>query len=72
MIWEMFKSTIVNSVVHLGQDCQEDVRTNNSTHFEHVTQLFHISQKLLLNQSEEIFETRQSRQVVERRGTRFL
>ena len=49
MIWEMFKSAIVNSVVHLGQDCQEDVRTNNSIHFEHVTQLFHVSQTLFLN-----------------------
>ena len=36
MIWEMFKSAIVNSVVHLGQDCQEDVRTNKSIDFEHV------------------------------------
>ena len=59
MIWDMFMSAIANSAVHLGQDYLESLRTNKSTDFEHVKWLFHISQKLFLDQIEEMWDTTQ-------------
>ena len=49
MIWGIFMSATVKTAVHLGQDCQENLRTNKNTNFEKVKQLFDTSQKLILD-----------------------
>ena len=46
-------SATVKAVVHLGEEYQENLRTIKNTDFEKDQQLFDISQKLILNQSEE-------------------
>ena len=40
--------------VHLGQNYQENLRATKNTDFEKAKQLFEISQKLILNQNEEM------------------
>ena len=55
MICGIFMSATVKAAVHLGQDHQENLRTTKNTDFEKVIQLFDNSQKLILNQLEEIF-----------------
>ena len=48
-------SATVKAAAHLGQYYQENMRTTMKTDFEKVKQLFDISQKLILNQKDEIF-----------------
>ena len=55
MIWRLFMSATMKAAVHLGQDYEENLRTTKNPDFEQVKHLFDVSQKLNLNQSEEIF-----------------
>ena len=55
MIWGISMSATMKAEVHLGQDYQENLLTTRNTNFEKFKQLFDISQKLILNQSEEVF-----------------
>ena len=55
MIWGIFMSATMNAAVHLGQGHQENLRTTKNTDFEEAEPLCDISQKLILNQSEELF-----------------
>ena len=55
MICGIFISATAKAAVHLGQDYQENLRTTKNTDFEKVKELFDISQKLILNQNDEIF-----------------
>ena len=41
--------------MHLGQDYQEYLHTTKNTDFENIKQLFEISQKLILDQSEDFY-----------------
>ena len=52
MIWRIFLSATMKAAVHLGQDYQENLRTTKNIDFEKAQQLFDISHKLILNQSE--------------------
>ena len=54
MIWGMFMSATMEAAVHLGQDHQENLHTTKNADFEKITQLFDISQKLILDQSPNI------------------
>ena len=45
----------MKAAVHLGPEYQENLRTTKNADFDKVKQLFAISQKLILNQSKEIF-----------------
>ena len=45
----------MKAAVLLGQDFQEHMRTTKSTDFEHFKTLFDTSQKLILDQKDEIF-----------------
>ena len=55
MIWRVLMSATMKAAVHLGQDFSDNLRITRNTDFEKVEQLFDISQKLILNQSEDIF-----------------
>ena len=49
-------SATMKAAVHLGQDYQDNSRTTKNTDFEKIKQLFDISQKLILDQSQENME----------------
>ena len=55
MIWRILTSATLKAAVHLCQDFSDNLRTTKNTDFEKVGQVFDISQKLILNQSEDIF-----------------
>ena len=55
MIWGIFLSATMQAAVHLGQDYQESLWTTKNTDFEKVKTLCDISQKVILNQKDEIF-----------------
>ena len=46
----------MTAAVHLGQNYQENLRTTKNTDFEKVKHLFDISQELILNQKDDIWE----------------
>ena len=48
-------SATMVAAVHLGQDYQDNLRTTRDADFEKIKQLFDISQKLILDQSQETF-----------------
>ena len=55
MIWCIFVSATMTAAVHLGQDCQENLRATKNTDFETVKQLLGAAQKLILNLKDDIF-----------------
>ena len=55
MIWGIFMSATLKAAVHLGPYYQEDLDTTKNSDFEKIKQLFNISQKLILDQSQEFF-----------------
>ena len=48
-------SATLKAAVRLGQDYEENLRSNKNTDFEQVKALFDISQSLILNHTSEIF-----------------
>ena len=87
MIWGICMSATIKAAVHLGQYYQENLHSTKNTEFENVKQLFDLSQKSILDQSQEIywisrlecnsldenhFVERQSSEAVDSKGKRLL
>ena len=55
MIWGLFMNASMMAAVHLGKDYEDNLRVTKNTEFSEIRPLFHITQKLILDQEDEIF-----------------
>ena len=57
MIWALFVNAFMKAAVHLGKDCEENLRVTKNTKFSKIRLSFSLTRKLIFDQELEIFGT---------------
>ena len=58
LIWGMFMSSSMKAAIHLGPNCLANLEVYKNTNFEDIQSFFSITQKLILEHSEEILNVK--------------
>ena len=58
LIWGLFSASSMKAAIHLGPNCLANLEVYKNTNFEEIESLFNITQKLMLEHSEEILNVK--------------